>query len=154
VRHLLRWWRYPLIRYAATSVTVSPRASLDQPEVCSFIWVIPAGIPAENSFTVKENIEMLNIPKYTANNDYKDVPKHGIIKVRIRLQYRLDILVTYDRFPLLRPTRQRLRRSTASCFTTSFANCSSCWPSSWSCPRTTFSMCVPCLVGWQETHFG
>lgn len=115
---------------------------------------IPAGIPTENSVTVKENIEMLNIPKYTANNDYKDVPKHDIIKVRIRLQYPLDILVTYDHFPLLRPTRQRLRRSTASCSTTSFANCSSCWPSSWSCPRTTFWMCVPGLISWQETHSG
>ncbi|KAK7065100.1 flavonol synthase [Favolaschia claudopus] len=28
---------------------------------------------------VKENIEMLNIPKYTANDDYKDVPKHDLI---------------------------------------------------------------------------
>ncbi|KAJ7577023.1 gibberellin 2-oxidase [Mycena floridula] len=28
---------------------------------------------------VKENMEMLNIPKYTINEDYKDVPKHDLI---------------------------------------------------------------------------
>ncbi|KAJ6560736.1 hypothetical protein B0H10DRAFT_1845493 [Mycena sp. CBHHK59/15] len=28
---------------------------------------------------VKENVEMLNIPKYTKNEDYKDVPKHDLI---------------------------------------------------------------------------
>ncbi|KAF9263932.1 gibberellin 2-oxidase [Marasmius fiardii PR-910] len=29
---------------------------------------------------VKENMEMLNVPKYTINDDYKDVPKHDLIK--------------------------------------------------------------------------
>ncbi|KAJ8077704.1 hypothetical protein PM082_002137 [Marasmius tenuissimus] len=32
------------------------------------------------STNVKENMEMLNIPKYTTNDDYKDIPKHDIIK--------------------------------------------------------------------------